>query len=138
MSNSFTLAFLILGSAILVFFSEEFINAFKKFFSNFIVRLCFFPLLLTTIMLGSMSKTLLVFQWILDTYFLLVEGVCYFLPNYWLLKMLYGGIIVGVLTVLPGWVLEATSLRRDYVSSPYASNVMFFVWIVLIMTIVLS
>lgn len=138
MESYYILTVLILGSAVLVFFAEDFIHVFKKFFSLLLVRLYFFPFVFTAIMLSAPSQTLTVLQCVLDFYVLIVQGVTRFLPKYQIITLLCSGLIIALLSILPGWILEAISLRRDYVSSPYASNVMLFVWIPLIIIVVLT
>lgn len=138
MASYFILTTLILGSAVLVFFAEDFVNLFKTFFALSLVRLYVVPLVFTAIIMSAPTQTIIVLQYIFEFYVLLVKGVTQFLPPYSVITVLCSGCMIALLSILPGWILEAVSLRRDYVSSPYASYVMLFIWSLLITMVVLT
>ena len=129
-----TMVLVILGSAILVSFSQEFALAFNKLFAIPGVKLLLPAILVTKLLIFAepfVSLSLLAMRDFLD---LISQGLAYFLPDNSMMRMGCQAVGLWVLAVLPVWLLEAWSWRKTFRSFPYngiLGTMLWLVWAVL-------
>ena len=124
-----TLTLIILGSAVFVFFAEEFAAGFKTIFKMPVINVLL-PILIATSLLMRFSLYASYVLTLLDVGLnRLVHGVYYFMPAYTFFWMVSQMIVLCLLTLLPGWILETWTFRRVLQHSPHVSmlNVVMFI-----------
>ena len=130
----FTVALLILCSAIIIFFSQEFAAVFKKMFALPGVKILL-PLLVLTQLLFSMESWTLFFLVGIHRFFnLLSQGLSSFLPANPLVFMASQIMSLWLLTVLPGWIFNAWSLRKTFKPFPHSvflGVMLWLLWVIL-------
>lgn len=129
-----TMTLIILGSAILVFFSQEIASAFEKLFAIPGVKLLL-PLILVTALLLHAEPWVFSFLLVLHDFFdLLSQGLAYFLPDNSIMRMACQAVGLWLLAIVPVWILDAFSLRRAFISFPYNAifgTMLWLLWAVL-------
>ncbi|OGV49974.1 MAG: hypothetical protein A3F46_04085 [Legionellales bacterium RIFCSPHIGHO2_12_FULL_42_9] len=129
-----TMALVILGSAILVTFSQEFASAFKKLFAFPGVKLLLPPILLTKLVIVAEPWLLLFLLAMHDFFNLLSQGLASFLPDNLMMRMTCQVIGLWLLAILPVWMLDAWCWRRTFKSFHYSvifGTMLWLVWAIL-------
>ncbi|WP_028388279.1 hypothetical protein [Legionella fairfieldensis] len=130
MDNMLTVALVVLTCSIIVFFSQEFVNFFKKLFAIPGMTL-FLPLLLITALLVYyepwFSWILSIIQTIFDKLVVAIANVLSFHRG---VKYVASVLVLWSLSVLPVWIIDVWYKRKTYHAFSYSYLISTVIWLV--------